>query len=225
SSPFPARVSLPRTAPAPPPHFDLPPPSSYAPAGLDPRSPSHALSTNPISFSSSVVCREIELTHHCHSNRAAASRVAEQRWHGAGSPTSGRPLEPWGGATSPSSLAATWRRRSRPPPLPSSALQGPAGGVGAGVGPRVLAGLRGGARGGPALPLRRVPQRTAHVRLRRGQRAPLHAGHHALLLALVWERQVHLESSLEFQTSSMISKISSEQLFPREVERDGLVWC
>jgi hypothetical protein len=57
----------------------------------------------------------------------------------------------------------------------------------AGVGPRVPAGLRGGANGGPALPVRRLHQLAAHVRLprhlvrRRGHRAPLRRGRRARL--------------------------------------------
>lgn len=73
-----------------------------------------------------------------------------------------------------------------PPPRPRRGVgAGPAGEVGPGVEPRLPPGLRGGAHGGPALPVHGVRERPAHVPLprrlarRRGHRAALRGGRHA----------------------------------------------
>jgi hypothetical protein len=94
-------------------------------------------------------------------------------------------------AASPPSLphrgAETGRQQQAPSPVGVDGAGGGPDEAVAGVGPRVPAGLRGGAHGGPALPVRRLRQRAAHVRLprhlvrRRGHRAPLRRGRCARL--------------------------------------------
>lgn len=89
------------------------------------------------------------------------------------------------GGAGAEAAAEAWRRQAEVGVAAARAAAGEV--VGAGVGQGVPPRLRGGAHGRPALPVRRVRQRAAHVRLprrvvrRRGHRAPVHGGRHARL--------------------------------------------